>query len=70
MFIAGFIYLFGHTHGMWKFLSQGSNPRFSCHLRHSHSHASSLTNCTTGGLPIAGFLVTQNLEATKMSYSK
>ena len=36
-----FFSFFGHTHGTWKFLGQGSNPRQSC------SNARSLTHCFT-----------------------
>ena len=44
------------THGVWKFLGQGSNPCHSCDLCHSHDNTRSLTRCATGKLPIPLFL--------------
>ena len=38
---------FGHTHAIWKFLGQGSNPSLSCDL-----NALSFTCCTTSGTPV------------------
>jgi len=37
------------THGVWKFLGQGSNPIRSCNLRHSCGNAGFLTHCTRQG---------------------
>ena len=41
----------GCTHGIWKFLGQGSNPGCSCDLCHSCGNAISLTCCTRVGIP-------------------
>lgn len=45
----GVLVFFGHTHGIWKFLSQGSNLSHVCSLRHSWGSAGSLMYCTTAG---------------------
>ena len=39
-------FFFFCTHGIWKFLGQGSNLRHSCNLCYSCSNAGSLTHCT------------------------
>ena len=45
-----------HTHGMWKFLGQGSNPHHhSCSPRHTCSNAGPLTCCTTRELLMSSF---------------
>ena len=38
-----FFFLLGHTHSMWKFLGQGSNPHHSSDQSHSSDNARSLT---------------------------
>ena len=43
--------LFCHTSGTWKFLGWGSNPRYSCSLRHSCSNTRSSTSFATAGTP-------------------
>ena len=46
-------FFFGHTHSMWKFLGQGSNPGYSWNLCHSYNlchgcgNATYLTCCAT-----------------------
>ena len=35
---------------IWKFPGQGSNPRYSWDLCHSHSNAGTLTQCATAGM--------------------
>ena len=48
----------GHGQGMWKFLSQGSNPCHSCNPSHSSDNGGSLTHCTTKELLVIYFIVT------------
>ena len=45
-----FFFFFGQTHGMWKFLGQGSNPCHRC------GNTESITCYTTQRLPIWSFL--------------
>ena len=45
-----FSFFYGCTHGMWKFLTQGQNPSWSCSLCYSCSNARSLTQCMGLGL--------------------
>ena len=42
------MHFFGHTHGMWKFLDQGSNPHHSTDPRHSSAKGGSLTTRLPG----------------------
>ena len=44
-----FFFFFSCTHGIWKFLGQGSNSGCSCNLSHSCSNARSLTHCAMEG---------------------
>ena len=48
--ISAFLF-FGHAHGMWKFLGQGSNPCHSSNLNHCSDITPSLTCCATRELP-------------------
>ena len=52
----GFIYLFGHTHSMGKFLGQESNLRHSSDQSHKSDKAGSLTHWATSKL--LGFIFT------------
>lgn len=45
------VFCFGHAHGMWKFLGQGSNPH------HSNNNARSLTWQDTRELPGREFFI-------------
>ena len=47
-----FFSFFGHTSGIWMFLSQGSNPSHSCNLCHCYGNTGSLTHCTTSETPV------------------
>ena len=40
-----FFFFFGHTHGIWKFPGQGSNPSLHFNLCHGCGNARSLTHC-------------------------
>ena len=44
------IIIFGHTHGIWKFLGQGLNTSCSCDLCHGCSNTGYLTHCTWRGI--------------------
>ena len=44
-------FFFQHTHSIWKFPGQGSNPSHSCNLCHSCDNNRSLTHFTTVGAP-------------------
>ena len=48
--IISLTFFFHHTHSLWKFSGQGSNPSHSCKLSHSYSNARSLTHCTGLGI--------------------
>ena len=45
------IYIFGRTHGMWKFLGQELNLCHSSNLSYCSENAESLTSCATRELP-------------------
>lgn len=47
IFFSFFFSSFSHTHSMWKYAGQRSNPSHSCR------HAGSLTRCKTAGAPLA-----------------
>ena len=47
--MSSFMYLFGCTHGIWKFPGQRLNLGHSCELRCSCGHAGSLTPCDRCG---------------------
>ena len=49
-------FFFNYTHGMWKFLSQGSN------LGHSNDDAESSTYCATKKLPLATFIILEVID--------
>lgn len=46
-----FFFFFCHTHSMWKFPGQGSNPCHSSDLNHISDNAESLTHWATRELP-------------------
>lgn len=58
-FFSFFFSSFSHTHSMWKYPGQRSNPSHSCR------HAGSLTRCKTAGAPLAApfFLLNCQLQA-------
>ena len=45
-----FYFFFDYAHGIWKFLSQGSNPSCSCNVHHSCSNTQSLTHSAGPGI--------------------
>ena len=47
-----FVFLFGHAHGIWKFLGQGSSPSHIYDLHHSCSSTGSLTHCAQLGIKL------------------
>ena len=50
--VALFSFLSDCTHGIWKFLGQGSNPSSSCDLRHSCGHPGPLAPCSRLGIEL------------------
>ena len=53
LFVCFVFSLFGHTHSIWKFPGQGSNPSQSCNLHHSCSNTRPLTHCAGPGIKLA-----------------
>ena len=55
-----FVLLSGYTHGMWKFLGQGSNPCPSSNPSHDSDNARSFTCCTIRELHCSTVLTVKN----------
>ena len=50
LYIPTFFFFFGCSHGIWKFLGQGSNLSYSCDPHHSCCNARPLTHCAGLGI--------------------
>ena len=46
------LFIFGHTHRVWKFPGQGKNLHHCCDLCHSYSNSGCLTHCTGPGIAL------------------
>ena len=63
-FFFGLGFFFGCAHGMWKFLGQGSNPRYNSDPSHCNDSEGSLTCWATREIPREREILTCNMSRT------